>query len=64
MRAPLYDVNARRKTASVVMNAGIIARDIREAMRMVDGYVAIHGMPFHDWADDAASQVAPATPIT
>ena len=82
MRTPLYDVNARRKTVSITLNADLAAKasavginisrtaesaivqafeaaekarireEIREAMRMVDEYVAIHGMPFDDWAND------------
>jgi antitoxin CcdA len=83
MRTPLYDVNARRKTVSITLNADLVARasalginmsrtaeaavvqafeaaerakireEIREATRMVDEYVAIHGMPFDDWANQA-----------
>lgn len=30
-----------------------IRAEIREAGRMVDEYVAIHGMPFDDWANEA-----------
>jgi antitoxin CcdA len=75
MRAPLYNVNARRKTVSITLNADLVARasalginisrtaeaaiieafeaaekatileELREATRMVDEYVAIHGMP-------------------
>jgi post-segregation antitoxin (ccd killing protein) len=30
-----------------------ILEEIREAARMVDEYVAIHGMPFDDWANEA-----------
>lgn len=82
MRTPLYDVNARRKTVSITLNADLVAKasalginisrtaeaaviqafeatetarireEIREAARMVDEYVAIHGMPFDDWAND------------
>jgi antitoxin CcdA len=82
MRVPLYDVNARRKTVSVTINADLVAKaaalginisrtaeaavirafeeaekarireEIREAMRMVDDYVAIHGMPFDDWTNE------------
>ena len=85
MRTPLYDVNARRKTVSITLNADLVARasamginisrtaeaavieafeaaekatileEIREATRMVDEYVAIHGMPFDDWANEALS---------
>jgi antitoxin CcdA len=29
-----------------------IREEIREATRMVDEYVAIHGMPFDDWANE------------
>lgn len=85
MRSPLYDVNARRKTVSVTLNADLVAKasalginisriaeaalicafeeaekakireEISAAVRMVDEYVAIHGMPFDDWANaDAA----------
>jgi antitoxin CcdA len=82
MRSPLYDVNARRKTVSITVNADLVAKasalginisrtaeaaiiqafeaaekakireEIREATRMVDEYVALHGMPFDDWAND------------
>jgi post-segregation antitoxin (ccd killing protein) len=82
MRTPLYDVNARRKTVSITLNADLAAKasalginisrtaesaivqafeaaekarireEVREATRMVDEYVAIHGMPFDDWAND------------
>ena len=82
MRTPLYDVNARRKTVSITLNADLAAKasalginisrtaeaaivqafeaaekakileEIREAVRMVDEYVAIHGMPFDDWANE------------
>jgi antitoxin CcdA len=85
MRVPLYDVNARRKTVSVTINADLVAKaaalginisrtaeaavirafeeaesakireEIREATRMVDEYVALHGMPFDDWANATAS---------
>ncbi len=85
MRTPLYDVNARRKTVSITLNADLVAKasalginisrtaeaaiiqafeaaekakireEIREAARMVDEYVAIHGMPFDDWANEALS---------
>lgn len=85
MRRPLYDVNARRKTVSVTLNADLVAKasalginisrtaeaaiikafeeaetakireEIREAVRMVDEFVAIHGMPFDDWANADAS---------
>lgn len=85
MRAPLYDVTARRKTVSITLNAELVAKtsalginisrtaeiaviqaykaaekariwkEIREAMRMVDEYVANHGMPFDDSADEALS---------
>jgi antitoxin CcdA len=85
MRTPLYDVNARRKTVSITLNADLVARasalginisrtaeaaiieafeaaekatileEIREATRMVDEYVSIHGMPFDDWANEALS---------
>ena len=85
MRTPLYDVNARRKTVSITLNADLAAKasalginisrtaeaaiiqafeaaerakireEIREATRMVDEYVAIHGMPFEDWANEAVS---------
>jgi antitoxin CcdA len=80
---PLYDVNARRKTVSITLNADLVAKasavginisrtaeaaivqafeaaekakireEIREAVRMVDEYVAIHGMPFDDWANES-----------
>jgi post-segregation antitoxin (ccd killing protein) len=30
-----------------------ICDELREALRMVDEYVAIHGMPFDDWANAA-----------
>lgn len=30
-----------------------IKAELREAARMVDEYVAIHGMPFDDWANQA-----------
>ena len=83
MQRPLYDLNARRKTVSVTLNADLVAKasalginisrtaeaavirafeeaekakirdEIREAMRMVDEYVAIHGMPFDDWANES-----------
>jgi antitoxin CcdA len=82
MWTPLYDVNARRKTVSITLNADLAAKasalginisrtaeaavirafeeaerakiraEIREAARMVDEYVAIHGMPFDDWANE------------
>jgi antitoxin CcdA len=85
MRTPLYDVNARRKTVSITLNADLVAKasalginisrtaeaaiiqafeaverakirgEIREATRMVDEYVALHGMPFDDWANEALS---------
>ena len=85
MRTPLYDVNARRKTVSITLNADLVAKaaalginisrtaeaaviqafeaaerakireEIREATRMVDEYVAIYGMPFDDWANEAVS---------
>ena len=85
MRTPLYNVNARRKTVSITLNADLVARasamginisrtaeaavieafeaaekatileEIREATRRVDEYVAIHGMPFDDWANEALS---------
>lgn len=29
-----------------------VRQDLREAARMVDEYVALHGMPFEDWASD------------
>jgi post-segregation antitoxin (ccd killing protein) len=29
-----------------------IREEIREAARIVDEYVAIHGMPFDDWANE------------
>ncbi len=84
MRSPLYDVNARRKTVSVTMNADLVAKasalginisrtaeaaviqafemaerakiqeEVREAVQMVDEYVAIHGMPFDDFANETA----------
>ncbi len=82
MRTPLYDVNARRKTVSITLNADLVAKasalginisrtaeaavikafeaaekakireEIREATRMVDEYVALHGLPFDDWANE------------
>ncbi len=85
MQRPLYDLNARRKTVSVTLNADLVAKasalginisrtaeaavirafeeaekakirdEVREAMRMVDEYVAIHGMPFDDWANESTS---------
>ena len=81
MRTPLYDVNSRRKTISITLNADLVAKasalginisrtaetaviqafeaaekarirdEIHAATRMVDEYVAIHGMPFDDWAN-------------
>ena len=84
MRTPLYDVNARRKTVSITLNADLAANasalginisrtaeaaviqafeaaekakireEIREATRMVDEYVAMHGMPFDDWANEVS----------
>jgi antitoxin CcdA len=86
MRTPLYDVNARRKTVSITLNADLVAKasalginisrtaeaavikafeeaekakirvEIHEAIRMVDEYVALHGMPFDDWANDGVSR--------
>jgi antitoxin CcdA len=32
-----------------------IKQELREAVRMVDEYVAIHGMPFDDWASQPES---------
>jgi antitoxin CcdA len=30
-----------------------VRQDLREAARMVDEYVALHGMPFEDWASES-----------
>lgn len=32
-----------------------IREEIRQATKMVDEYVAVHGMPFDDWANDGSS---------
>jgi len=82
MRTPLYDVNARRRTVSITLNADLVAKasalginisrtaeaaviqafeaaekakireELSEAARMVDEFVAIHGMPFDDWTNE------------
>ncbi len=32
-----------------------VTQELREAARMVDEYVALHGMPFQDWANDSSA---------
>ena len=56
-KASAIGINISRTAETAVIQAfeaaekARIRGEIREATRMVDEYVAIHGMPFDDWAN-------------
>ena len=58
-KASALGINISRTAEAAVIQAfeaaekAKIREEIREAARMVDEYVAIHGMPFDDWANEA-----------
>jgi len=56
-KASAFGIDISRTAEAAVIAAceaaekATIREEIREATRMVDEYVAIHGMPFDDWAN-------------
>ena len=60
-KASALGINISRTAETAVIRAfeeaerAKIHEEIREATRMVDEYVAIHGMPFDDWANETSS---------
>jgi antitoxin CcdA len=60
-KASALGINISRTAEAAVIQAfeaaekAKIREEIREATRMVDEYVAIHGMPFDDWANESMS---------
>ena len=60
-KASALGINISRTAEAAVIRAfedaerAKIREEIREATRMVDDYVAIHGMPFDDWANETSS---------
>ena len=58
-KASALGINISRTAEAAVIEAfeaaekAKIREEIREAMRMVDEYVALHGLPFDDWANGA-----------
>jgi antitoxin CcdA len=60
-KASALGINISRTAEAAVIRAfeeaetAKIQEEIREATRMVDDYVAIHGMPFDDWANETSS---------
>jgi antitoxin CcdA len=64
-KASALGINISRTAEAAVAKAfeeaekAKIREEIREAVRMVDEFVAMHGMPFDDWANaDAATDGA------
>ena len=57
-KASALGINISRTAEAAIVEAfeaaegAKIREEIREATRIVDEYVAIHGMPFDDWAND------------
>jgi antitoxin CcdA len=57
-KAAALRINISRTAEAAIVQAfeaaekAKILEEIREAVRMVDEYVAIHGMPFDDWANE------------
>jgi antitoxin CcdA len=60
-KASALGINISRTAEAAVIRAfeeaekARIREEIREATRMVDEYVALHGMPFDDWANATPS---------
>jgi antitoxin CcdA len=60
-KASALGINISRTAEAAVIRAfeeaerARIREEIRDATRMVDEYVAIHGMPFDDWANEESS---------
>jgi antitoxin CcdA len=60
-KAAALGINISRTAEAAVIRAfeeaerARIREEIREATRMVDEYVALHGMPFDDWANMTGS---------
>jgi antitoxin CcdA len=60
-KAAALGINISRTAEAAVIQAfeaaerAKIREEIREAMRMVDEYVALHGMPFDGWANPTPS---------
>ena len=56
-KASALGINISRTSEAAIIKAfeeaekAKIREEIREAVRMVDEFVAIHGMPFDDWAN-------------
>lgn len=61
-KASALGINISRTAEAAVIQAfeaaekAKIREEIRAATRMVDEYVAIHGMPFDDWANGQATE--------
>jgi post-segregation antitoxin (ccd killing protein) len=57
-KASALGINISRSAETAIVQAfeaaekAKICEEIREALRMVDEYVALHGLPFSDWAND------------
>ena len=59
-KASALGINISRTAEAAVVQAfeaaekAKIREEMREAARMVDEYVAMHGMPFDDWANEVS----------
>jgi antitoxin CcdA len=60
-KASALGINISRTAEAAIIQAfeaaekAKIREEIREAVRLTDEYVAMHGMPFEDWATEGLS---------